>query len=138
MTVTVTDPHGLSASITFNWIVNPVPVSIDIKPGSDPNCFNNNGHGVLPVAILSSTTFDAAQVDPITVFLESLPVRVVGRKGNIQAHLEDVNGDGLADLMIQIEDQDGVFEEGDTLATLTGSLFDGTSIEGSDAICIVP
>ena len=40
-------------SLTFK------PVAIDIKPGSDPNCFNNDGHGVIPVAILSSTDFDA-------------------------------------------------------------------------------
>jgi hypothetical protein len=30
-------------------------VGIDIKPGSDPNCFNINGHGVIPVAILGSS-----------------------------------------------------------------------------------
>ena len=41
-----------------------LPVRIDIKPGSDPNCFNNNGHGVIPVAILTTDTFDAASVDP--------------------------------------------------------------------------
>ena len=35
----------------------PTDVEIDIKPGSDPNCFNNNGHGVIPVAILSSNNF---------------------------------------------------------------------------------
>ncbi len=38
----------------------------------------------------------------------------------------------------QIEHQDGVFEEGDTTAVLTGQLFDGTQIEGTDSICIVP
>ena len=36
-------------------------VAIDIKPGDDLNCFNNNERGVIPVAILSSTDFNAAE-----------------------------------------------------------------------------
>ena len=28
------------------------PVTIDIKPGSNPNCFNINGHGVIKEAPL--------------------------------------------------------------------------------------
>ena len=39
--------------------------------------------------------------------------------------------------MIQIEDN-GTYEEGDILANLTGKTFDGISILGTDAICIVP
>ena len=121
-------------------------VSVDIKPGSDPNCFNNDGHGVIPVAILSDCVdgcvpgggFDATQVDPATVELESLAVRVVGKSDKLQAHIEDVNNDDCDDLVVQIEDQDGVFENGETEATITGNLYDGTAIEGTDTICIVP
>ena len=42
-------------------------VDIDIKPGSDPNCFNINGSGVVPVAILGSDDFDVAQIDHSTL-----------------------------------------------------------------------
>ena len=35
-------------------------VDIDIKPGSDPNCFTSDGHGSIPIAILSSVDFDAS------------------------------------------------------------------------------
>jgi hypothetical protein len=125
----VVDP-GQSLTIMSVWI--------DIKPGSDPNCINNNGHGVIPVAILSSTDFDATQVDPLTVMLDGQAVRIVGKKGKLQAHIEDANGDGLDDLVMQIEDEDGTYQEGDTMATLTGETFDGTSILGTDTICIVP
>ena len=45
-------------------------VDIDIKPGSDPNCFNSDGNGVIPVAILSSAFFDATSVDPESVLLD--------------------------------------------------------------------
>ena len=112
-------------------------VSIDIKPGSDPNCFNNNGHGVIPVAILSSPDFDATQVDPTSVSLDGQSIRIVG-KGKTLAHIEDANGDGLDDLVVQIEDEDGIYLEGDTLATIMGDTLDGTSIVGTDEICIVP
>ena len=36
-------------------------VGIDIKPGSFPNSINLKGKGVIPVAILSTTTFDVLQ-----------------------------------------------------------------------------
>lgn len=111
---------------------------IDIKPGSDPNCFNSNGLGAIPVAVLSTADFDAAtEIDPTTLELDGQAVRVVGKKGNIQAHAEDVNGDGLDDLVIQIEDDDGTYEVGDTVAMLTGFTFDGIPVKGADSICIV-
>ena len=115
-------------------------VSIDIKPGSDPNCFNNDGHGVIPVTILGSDgsgEFDALDVTQIDV--ESLNLQgelLVAGNNKLMAHLEDVNGDGIDDLVVQIEDQDGVFQGGEAETTLTGETFDGTAIEGSDTICI--
>jgi len=125
---------------TFDWRIQPlvILVDIDIKPGSDPNCFNNDGHGVIPVAILGSADFDVIAIDPATVTLESLAVRAAGRKGDLQAHIQDVNGDGFDDLVVQIEDVDGAFTDGTGTATLTGQLFNGTPFEGTDDICIVP
>jgi len=111
---------------------------IDIKPGSDPNCLNNDGHGVIPVAILGSEGFDVAQIDPATIVLEGLAVKAVGKSNKLLAHIEDVNDDGYDDLVVQIEDTDQVFETGDGVATLTGNLYEGTPIEGTDSICIVP
>jgi hypothetical protein len=113
-------------------------VDIDIKPGSYPNCFNSDGHGVIPVAILGSTDFDVSQIDPGTVTLEDLAIRAVGKSNKLLAHIEDVNDDGFDDLVVQIEDVDGAFQPGEGSATVTGELFDGTPIEGSDSICIRP
>jgi len=129
------NPTGLiyKAEITYDC---PIQVDIDIKPGSDPNCFNNDGHGVIPVAILGSADFDVTSIDPATVELESLAVRMVGKSDKLLAHIEDVNNDSFDDLVVQIEDVDGIWSAGTTLATVTGALFDGTPIVGQDYVCI--
>ena len=112
-----------------------IEVEIDIKPGSDPNCFNNDGKGVIPIAILGSSTFDVTQVDPLTLSLDSQAVKTKGN-GDPQTNIEDVNGDGFDDLVVKIIDTDGTYQVGTGTATLTGQLFDGTQIEGTDSICI--
>ena len=134
------DDRLLSVSvddISFN-IETAIPVTIDIKPGSEPNCFNNDGHGVIPVAILGSAEFDVTTIDAGSVMLEGLAVKAVGKSNKLLAHYEDVDGDGYNDLVVQIEDDDLVFEEGDTTGTVTGNLNNGMRIQGSDTICIVP
>ncbi len=93
---------------------------------------------MIPVAILGSAEFDVNSIDPATVMLEGLAVRVAGKSNKLLAHIEDVNSDGFDDLVCQVEDFDGVFELGDESATLTGELYDGTPITGTDSICIVP
>jgi len=63
------------------YIVGPcvIRVAIDIKPGSDPNSINLSSAGVVPVAILSSATFDATQVDPASVTLAGARVKLIGK-----------------------------------------------------------
>jgi hypothetical protein len=114
-----------------------IEVDIDIKPGSDPNPINPGSKGLVPVAILSSAEFDATQVDPTSVSLAGATVAVRG-KGTLMAHEEDVNGDSLADLVVQVETQGFAdLGEGGTVA-LTGETFGGQAIVGYDEIIIVP
>ena len=112
-------------------------VQIDIKPGSDPNCFNVNGHGVIPVALLGSDSFDVTDADITTLAFGGLAVRMRGDKGPICGY-EDANGDGIQDLVCQFEDDPIAWDVGSDTATLSGTLLDGTPFEGSDSICIVP
>ena len=112
-------------------------IDIDIKPGSYPNSINNNGKGVIPVAIFGNDTFDVSQIDLDTVLLGDCGIKEVGKKGKILAHYEDVNGDTIDDLVVQIEKC--TFIVGDEEATLTGMLNDGmTPITGTDSIRLVP
>lgn len=133
------DRFFIRAHVTSARLVgaSPVPIAIDVSPGSEPNCVRNDGNGVIPVAILSDDGFDATDVDATSVALDGQAVRIVGR-GTPQAHAEDVNGDGLDDLVVQIADSDGVYASGEAVATLTGATIDGTRVEGTDAVCVVP
>ncbi len=119
----------------FNEITCSITVQIDIKPGSDPNCFNNDGNGVIPVAILGHETFDVTQIDPTSISLDGSGVKIKGNS-DPQVSLEDVNNDGYEDMVVKIIDTDGTYEQGTDIATLNGSLFNETSIEGTDSICI--
>ncbi len=125
------------ADVTYSGFELTKLVEIDIKPGSDPNCFTSNGHGAIPVAILSSADFDATQIDPATLELDGQVVRT-NRAGKFQAHFEDANLDGLIDLVVQFEDVAGTYPPGDGVGTVTGETFDGLAIEGEDAVCVVP
>lgn len=88
------------------------PVNIDIKPGSDENPINLSSKGSIPVAVLSSPTFDAATVDAYTATLASAPVKLKGR-GRAQPSMEDVNGDGLLDQVVHISTQELSLGAGD-------------------------
>jgi len=112
-------------------------VAIDIKPGDDENCFNINGHGVVPVAILGSDSFDVSAVDQTSLSFGGLSVRVRGNRYP-QCSGEFVDGDGYMDLVCQFEDDSSAWTEGSDSATLSGLLLDGARFEGSDTICLVP
>ncbi len=122
-------------------------VTIDIKPGSYPNSINLRSKGVIPVAILSEPDFDATSVDPNTVELAGASVVKRGKGNKFMAHKEDVNEDGLLDLVVQVVTADSdasLLEEVEednviyTYAVLTASTYDGQDIEGRDEITIVP
>jgi hypothetical protein len=108
----------------------PLDVAIDIKPGSSPNSLNPRSNGNIPVAILTTESFDASSVDPSTVSF--------GRTGEetapLRSSLEDVEGDGDLDLVLHFDTQQTGILCGDSLARLSGKNFDGQRLEGSDSV----
>jgi hypothetical protein len=119
-------PHAL--------LLTPLPkstkISIDIKPGETPNSINLKSQGVIPVAILTTDTFDATTVNAATIRF--------GKTGTeaaiVRSALEDVDGDGDTDLRLDFTTQATGIQCGDTSASLTGETADGQPIQGSDAI----
>ena len=105
-------------------------VTIDIKPGSDPNSINLKSNGVVPVAILAADSFNPNTVDPDSVaFAGASPVKW---------KMEDVDNDGDVDLLLHFRTQDLNLTQESTEATLTGKTIGGADIEGTDSVNIVP
>jgi len=108
-----------------------ITVGIDIKPGSDPNSINRKSRGNVPVALLSSATFDAATADRTTVMFADVSALNIGQG------LEDVNGDGLLDRVFHFDTQRLNLPDGTTEACLIGNTTDGKSFKGCDAVRLV-
>lgn len=112
-------------------------IGIDVRPGTEPNNVNLRSKGNVPVAILSGATLYA----PTDVVVESLHF---GRDGTEASLLrcsgmpEDVNLDGLLDLVCYFSTQAAAFQPGDAEAVLTVETTDGVKREGRDSIRIVP
>jgi len=103
--------------------------TIEIKPGSSiPPTVNPQSTGVIPVALLSSNTFDATKVDPHSVKFG--PFAAVA----VHSSTEDVNGDGKLDLVLQFKNQDTGIQCTDSFAVLTGMTFDRQAIHGGEGI----
>jgi probable HAF family extracellular repeat protein len=126
-----------------SFLMTPVSesVTIDIKPGSEANSINPKSKGKIPVAILSTEDFDApSQMDqnPLTLRFGSTgnepSLAFCNPKG------EDINGDGLEDLVCHFYTQETGFGDqcGDTEGILRGMTMDGISIEGRDSVRINP
>ena len=115
-----------------------INVTIDIKPGSDPNSIKLGDTGSVPVAIFSTVKFDAATIDASTLQLNSAYVRLVGGR-NVLASIEDVNGDGLGDLVVQFDR--GLLEltVGEGFGTMTGSTLgaESKSVLGTDSVRVI-
>lgn len=112
--------------------VTTVTVVIDIKPGSDPNSINRKARGNVPVAVLSSSTFDATAIDRSTVVVfAGAPALSIG------GGPEDLNGDGLTDVVFHFATQALDLPDRTTEACLTGQTTGGTNFQGCDAVRLV-
>ena len=107
---------------------NVVEVAVDIKPGDDANPINLASKGLIPVAILSGGTFDATVIDSSTVVFAGAPAQ--------KESIQDVNRDGLLDVVLFFGTQDLSLQSGDTNACLTGRTVASQDFAGCDAVRI--
>ena len=140
--VCMCDFMGARLDLPFQTIVDPpfkpaLQVSIDIKPGDVQNSVNPASQGRIPVAILSNADFDAtSRVDRTSL--------TFGRTGDEQSLAfcnstgEDVNSDGLPDLVCHFITRMTGFTAGDQTGILKGRAVNGQPVSGRDSVRIVP
>lgn len=122
------NPRYMLYSIEYHF--GPIPISIDIKPATFPNSINSRSKGKIPVAILTTDFFDATAVDPTTVLFGATGIEVAP----VHFGAEDVDGDGDIDMVFHFVTPDTGITCGSTSASLTGAMFGGHKIKGSDSI----
>jgi hypothetical protein len=113
-----------------------VEAVIDVKPGSYPNTINLGSNGTVPVAIFSTPTFDATTIDPLSVTLASAPIKFKGN-GTAMYSFQDMNGDGLLDIVVHVNTQALQLTTSDQLANFIGYTSDQTEVIGSDSVRVI-
>jgi hypothetical protein len=105
------------------------PPKIDVKPGDHTNAIDPQDTGNLLVAILTTPGFDARSVNCSSIRLgPHLPTAIPK-----QCTVEDVDGDGDADLLAVFSIPDIGLQCGDGFLVLTGQA-DGKTVTGFDFI----
>jgi len=113
----------------------PIPVELDIKPGSDPNSINPSLEGDVPVAIFGADAFDVSNVDVTTLAFGPGAASIDHSHG---PHFEDFDGDGLTDLIAHFRIEQTGIAFGDLEACIVGETLDGARFAGCDAVRTVP
>jgi hypothetical protein len=113
-----------------------VTATIDIKPGSYPNAINLGSNGGVAVAIFSTPTFDATTIDPLSVTLASAPIQLKGN-GTAMYSIQDVNNDGLLDMLVHVSTQALQLTTNNQIANLEGYTTDQTEVTGSDTVRVI-
>ncbi len=111
-----------------------IPVTIDLKPDSNPNCVNPTSRGTVPVAIFGTSKFAVADIDQSKLRFGGAAAR--------SCAVDDVGTkDGLPDLVCHFETTEVTTWPAAGAdcgkINLTGSLKSGFGITGSDIACRV-
>ncbi len=111
----------------------PVTVPVDLKPGSTENSVNCTAvGGVLPFAILGSSALPVSRIDHQTVRCgPGAAAEAHANRFGSARHEEDVDGDGITDLVFHFRLGQTGIRCVDTKVSLTGETYDGLLIKGT-------
>jgi hypothetical protein len=134
--VTVMDDNGGSDSADQEKTVIRLTVTIDIKPGGEPNSINLGSKGVIPVGVLSGT-YDGVVFDATTIVGSLLVFEGTGIAHG-DSHVEDLDGTAPDDSVSHYRTQETVLAEDSVEGCLTGETSGGIMFTGCDSVRIVP
>jgi probable HAF family extracellular repeat protein len=139
VTLDVTDKdHGIGSASTTVTVLR-LEVGLDIKPGDVARFIklNDRSHGDVPVAVLSSSSFDAHLVDVSSVRIGNAAV-AKKHNGTYMASYQDVNRDGRPDLVLHFNLWDlislGELNASSRSLTLLANLTDGRQIAATAVV----
>jgi predicted ribosomally synthesized peptide with SipW-like signal peptide len=122
-----------TASATFTaGIWGPQNVLIDIKPDDATNTINPESNGVIKVAVLTTSDFDATYVDADRVWFG--PLKAVPERWEIT----DIDNNLSLDMVLTFRTEDTGIRNGDTTVELIGFTLQNRDFKGVDAVRTVP
>jgi len=124
---TATDDSNNSAH-AIQKITVIMPITIDIKPGTYPNIINLRAKGLVPVAIITTSSFNAANALPSSIYF-------AGASPSKWA-MQDVDRDGDKDMILQFKVMDLKLSSSSVEAVLTGTTLSGIPIQGRDSVIV--
>lgn len=139
-TIVLTDVVGVFEQFSITEITvsgrpavtPPSTVGIDILPGEKLATISASSNGTIPVAVLSTATFNAVD----TVDTATLTFGRTGSERSLKScgAPRDVNRDGRKDLICSFNGSAAAFARGDTTGFLRGMTVTGKSFAGTDTI----
>ncbi|MDH3643081.1 MAG: family 16 glycosylhydrolase [Gammaproteobacteria bacterium] len=119
------DPVARPGQDAFERILHvSTPIALDVVIAGS---LCNSGNGVVPVAILSTGTFDATTVDHTTVRFGNASETHSNKQG-VTRHEEDFEGDGDVDLIFHFRVNETGYDCDTAETVLTGATFAGQPV----------
>jgi hypothetical protein len=125
-----------NVEISGNATIPRIDLELDIMPGSETNPINSNSKGLIPVAIFSKPGFDA----PSMVDQSTLRFGYHGVENSLafcNSDGEDVNNDGLPDLVCHFETGSTKFSTDSRRGVLRGYSINGAYMYGFDTVNVL-
>jgi integrin beta-like protein len=125
---------GAAMLATIEAAVKPTEVAIDLRSPV------NVRSGGVAVAVLSTATFDARAIDASKVCFGGQAILGVGdcTESHGRLHLQDVNFDGLIDVVLHFDTRETGLTPANEQACLIGKTREGASFEGCQAVKVLP
>ena len=110
---------------------------VDLVPGSDENTVNPSQGRSIEVAVLGSEQLDVGDINPRTLRLKGADVLLVGKSDKSLCRQQDINGDGLLDLVCEMRTTGFRVDEGEYRILIEAETYDKASLNGEDRLRVV-